>query len=126
MNQITEVTSGGHQYPIIDQFQVLVDGWQTPRQILICNNPSGSGILFEIAEADGCSTCQQRIREAEWVLDRNGYRDFCEWVTAPSAYRDECLYLHMAPDPTWLSPVNRKVAMKWVMELLEIRVSPLI
>ena len=44
--------------------QVRVAGWSTPRSIIV----EGYRVLFEVAEADGCSACLSRIAHVRRTL----------------------------------------------------------
>lgn len=44
--------------------QVRVAGWSTPRSIIV----EGDYVLFEVAEADGCSACLSRIAHVRRTL----------------------------------------------------------
>lgn len=73
--------------------EVRVRGWGTPRSIL----EKDGKILFEVAEADGCSTCRGRIAYVrETLAAKNiaaGFR------TAPSYYGERCLYVVLDTPP---------------------------
>ena len=73
--------------------QVRVQGWATPRSILEENG----NILFEVAEADGCPTCQRRIAHVRRTLAaKNISADF---RAMSSAYSDRCLYVVLGAPP---------------------------
>lgn len=67
--------------------EVYVRGWSTPRSIL----EKDGKILFEVAEPDGCYTCQRRIDYVQRTLAAKNIA--AEFRTMPSYYGKHCLYV---------------------------------
>ena len=66
---------------------VHVHGWLTPRSIFEENNK----VLFEVAELDGCATCQSRIEHVQRTLAAKNLP--ANFRVMPSAYSAHCFYV---------------------------------
>lgn len=73
--------------------RVRVNGWLTPRSI----QEEDGKVLFEVAEDDGCATCQRRIEHVRQALAGKGIT--ANFRTMPSAYSAHCLYVVLDSPP---------------------------
>ena len=93
-----------------DYMQVRVKGWGTPRSILEKENR----VFFEIAETDGCPTCQSRIMHVDRVLKAKSIP--ADFRLMPSSY-GPCLYVVLD------SPLQGVDVKSYVGQLLDLAIS---
>jgi len=87
--------------------RVRIKGWSTSREVFEENGK----ILFEIAETDGCPTCQRRIDHVRRTLARKNIQ--AKFLIKKSRWGD-CLYVALD------KPQKGKHVKKYVRETLDI------